>query len=242
MLVEINEIIIYFLTLTIRTELLWSVIPLLIATVLMIIYFEVYKSEHPEWSAYLANSLVLLFISISLFRYIYHLSAGGAYNFVEYWPKTSATALILLIGGILLKFNFQHILPERISRQLSSPITVNIFAYVSILFVHSTIKTDLLFFISLIILYVILYLVFFYLKFPIKFFSGYMDKEKRKERFRNIKEAVYQTDELKRELKSRTKELENIKYKEIIEKEKETLKMKNIVNHKDLNKKNGIKG
>tara|TARA_Y100000034_G_scaffold29707_1_gene36064 strand:- start:186 stop:878 length:693 start_codon:yes stop_codon:yes gene_type:complete len=229
MLLQINEVIIYFLTLTIRTDLLWIIIPLFIATILMVIYFEIYKSERPEWSAYLANSLVLLFISIALFRYIYHLDVGGAYNFVEYWQKTSATALILLIGGILLKFNFEHVLPERISRKLSSPVTINVFAYIVILFIYSTIKANLVFIISLIILYIILYLVFFYLRFPIKIFSGYMDREKRKERLNNVKEAVYQTDELKRELKSRNKELKNIKKKEIVEKQKEAQKLKKIV-------------
>lgn len=229
MLIQINGTIIYFLSLTIKTELLWSVIPLLIATVLMVIYFEVYKTERPEWSAYLANSLVLLFISISLFRYIYNLDAGGAYNYIEYWQKTSATALILLIGGILLRFNFEHILPEKIAKQLSSPITVNVFAYIIILFIYSNIETNFIFFISLVFLYLILFLLFFYSKFPIKVFSGYMEKEKKKERLKNVKEAVFQTDELKRELQSRTKELKNIKQKEIDEKEKEAIKMKQIL-------------
>ena len=236
MLIQINEVIIYFLTLTIKTELLWSIIPLLIATILMIIYFEVYKSEHAEWSAYLANSLILLFISISLFRYIYNLDAGGAHNFIDYWQKTSATTLILLIGGILLRFNFAHVLPERLAKQLSSPITINIFAYIVILFIYSNIPINFIFIISLILLYIILYLVFFYLKFPIKGFSGYMEKEKKKERIKNVKEAVYQADELKRELNYRSKELKNIQQKEIEEKEKETSKIKKILKNKPLKK------
>ena len=51
----------YFLNLTLNEDVLWMVFPLLIATVVMLFYFEKYKDERPGWNTYVANSLVLLF-------------------------------------------------------------------------------------------------------------------------------------------------------------------------------------
>ena len=68
---EIYGDVLYFLKLTLVPEILWSVLPLAISTLVVLAYFQRYEVEREGWNGYLANALVLLFVSMSLFRYIY---------------------------------------------------------------------------------------------------------------------------------------------------------------------------
>ena len=227
----------YFWDLTFKTEVLWNIIPLAIATIVILMYFERYKQEKEGWNSYLSNSFVLLFVSVALFRYIYSINGVGTFNFVEYLGKTLATGLLLLIGLILLRFNFEHVLPERFSKHLSSPLTINLSALGVILFVFSSIKFNFLATISLIILILILTLIFYLIKFPIRTLKKLIEKERKQERFKNIKEAVYEIDELKRELKTRDKELNKIRLKKADEQKQESIKLKKIIRKEKLRKK-----
>ena len=118
----------YFLKLTLETDLLWVIFPLALATIIMLIYFERYDREEPGWNTYVADSFVLLFISAVLIRHIYEIDGAGAINLINF-PSKLITSLIVLILGILLLFlNFEHFLPEKIARYLNSPLTLNLFA------------------------------------------------------------------------------------------------------------------
>tara|TARA_Y100000310_G_C20422035_1_gene687131 strand:+ start:137 stop:847 length:711 start_codon:yes stop_codon:yes gene_type:complete len=220
----------YFLELTITPGVLWNVVPLAIATLLILIYYQVNIKEHADWSSFFSNSLVLLFVSMNLFRYIYTIGGVGSHNFVEHFVKTSITAILLLFGLLLVRFNFQHVLPEKISKYISSPLSVNSFAYVIILAVYSTKPVNWIFVISLIILLVLLIVMLNLMKIPLRLFKNYIDKEKKKERAQNAKEAVFQIKELKRKLNSQEKELRTIRLKEVESEKKEGLTLKKIIN------------
>lgn len=226
---EILKDIGYFLALTIKTEVLWNVIPLAFATILIIFYFERYKEERPGWNTYLTNTLVLLFVSMSLFRHIYGLSVDGFYNFVDYPGKTIVTAFVLLVGFLLMKFNFEHLLPEKYTGYISSPLTINLMAYVAILFVFSSVKMSWTAFFALLLIVLILSAILSLIRIPLKKFSVFLKKEKKKERVKNIKEEKYQIKELKRELRYMEKELKKVQLKELDKEKKEAIKLKKFL-------------
>lgn len=234
---ELFKYIIYFVNLSLTPELLWNITPLFIATILIVVYFEIYREESYVRSSYLSNSLVLIFVSMALFRYLFSIGGGGYFNLVEYPAKSLAVIFLLFVGVGLTKFNFEHVFPERFSKYISSPLTINLLAYGIILFVFASIKFNFLSILSLIFLISILIAVFNLIKFPIRKLRKSIEKEKKKERLKNTKEAIYEIDELKRELKSRDSELKQVRLKEAEKGKIESMKLKKIIRKEKVGKK-----
>tara|TARA_Y100000310_G_C20614546_1_gene779918 strand:+ start:594 stop:1295 length:702 start_codon:yes stop_codon:yes gene_type:complete len=226
---EILKSIGYFLGLTFRTDVLWNVVPLIFATILVIFYFERYKDERPGWSAYLTNTLVLIFVSMALFRHIHGLSVDGFYNFVDYPDKTIVTAFVLLVGGLLMKFNFEHILPEKYTGYISSPLTINLMAYAAILFVFSSVKMSWIVFFALVLIVLLLSAILILIKIPLKKLIKLIKKEKKKERMKSLKEERHQIKELKGQLRYMEKEKKAIELRQLNEQKKEAIKLKKVI-------------
>lgn len=224
--------IIYLISLTIQREVLWSVLPLVVATILIVSYFQRYREESPGWNGYLTTSLVLLFVSVDLFRYIYNIDGEGAVNFITYQAKSIASVFLFLIGFLILRFNFEHLLPERFAQYVSSPIAINVIAYGIILFVHSkeTFSWGLL--LGVILIMIILSLIFNSLKLPARKIFNYVEKEKKKDKVKDVKEEKFQIDELKRKLKDRQRILNKVELKRIDDQKKEALKLKKIIKNR----------
>ena len=55
----------------INQDMLWMLLPLLATLILMEFYLGRYKEEDIGWSEALGNALVLVFVSIDLFRHLY---------------------------------------------------------------------------------------------------------------------------------------------------------------------------
>lgn len=223
------ETISYFWDLTFTTEVLWVIIPLVLATIVIVTYFEKYEKEKAGWNTYLSNSLVLLFVSMLLFKYIYSIKGLGFFNFIEYFDKTIATAILLLMGLILLKFNFEHILPERFAEYLSSVLTINLIAYAVVLFVHSKFLLNWNELFALLIIIIILSVILNLAKLPLHKIFGFIKKEKKKEEVKDIKESKYQIKEIKGDLKSREKSLKKTKLKELDERKEDVIKLKKMI-------------
>lgn len=223
------ENIIHYLQLTLVPEVLWSVIPLAIATLLLIIYFQRYRTEKMGWNSYLSNSLVLLFVSLSLFRYIYNISGLGASNFITYSAKSIAAVFVLLIGFILIRFNFEHLLPERFADYVSNPLTVNLAAYAVVLFVYSSRPFSGKAFIALLFIVVVLSIMLHIIKIPLHWLFEYIKKEKEKEKVKSVKEIRYQIDELARQSDYWKKELKRIEKEEFKRNNSTYKKVKNLL-------------
>lgn len=226
---EIYSNIKYFLALTITPDVFWNVLPLLLLTVMIISYFSRYKDERAGWNTYFTNSLVLIFVSIILFRYIYNIGIPSAGNYFAYSAKSIAVLLLLTIGTLFMRFDFSHLLPERYARVINSPLTINSLAYAVILFVYSDRELGVNGALSLVIMVMILALIFDGLKIPLRIFFKSIQKEMERERIKNIKEAKLQIDEMKRELKTREKELLDIQLKELEKQEKTAKKLKKVL-------------
>ena len=144
-----------------RPEMLWIVFPLLIIIVMMTFYFSKYKEEELGWNTALGNSLILVFVSVDLLRTISNTTASGALENLLANMGATIIALLLFMEGLLLLFvNFYHVLPKKIAFVLSSPLSVNLLAYVTIAIIYSRLPIDL-FTISAAIFFFALALVLF---------------------------------------------------------------------------------
>lgn len=229
MIQEILTNLVQFKDLTFYSDALWIILPLFLSTLLMMLYFGIYREEKTEWDSHLSNSFVLIFVSIALLRYIYSIDAQGLVNYVEYVDKFIATVFLLGIGYTLMKFSFEHLLPKKISRYVNSPLTVNLFAYAIVLFVYSTIIFTWHSYLALLILIILLIGFLILVKIPARRISEYMKKEKEKERIENVRERAFRIRELKEDLESQEKELKNLKINEVEKKKKEAVKLNKIL-------------
>jgi len=228
--------ILYFLGLTFEDGVFWSVLPLAIATIFIVAYFEKYKDEYPGWNTYFTNALVLLFVSINLFRFIYTIDADGAVNFIDHSAESIATVGLLCFGILVSKFNFSHLLPEKFTRYISSPLTINLIAYAVILFVYSLSGFSWIAVGSLLIIVIMLIAIFNLIKWPLNIFFRYVKKEKEKEELESIREQKYQIGELKKELSLRKKKLEKSILGEIERKKRQAIKEKKVLRGEKLRK------
>jgi len=229
---QIYQTIIYFLNLTFTTNAIWIIIPLVLTTFILMIYFGIYKEEKADWSTNFSNSLVLIFVSISLFQYIYTLDESCAFNFINELPKTLITLALLSVGLFLVKFNFEHLLPIKYARYISSPITINLVAYAIILLVYSPKPITWISIVSLIIIVLVLMGLLILIRIPMKKLRADIEKEKTRERLSNIKEEKYEIAELKKQLSEREKELNVIEFKHLEKERKEAIKLEKALKRK----------
>lgn len=186
----------------IDSEVTFTVVPLIIAMIIMFLYFRKYKWEELGWNSAVANSLVTLFVSIELLKHIYFINGfGDIANYTTYLSRTLFTLILFFLGFILLMINIQHTLPKRIAYYLSSPSNINLISYILILFVHSKIPYDIITFIVIIILFLILRLLLILLQLPVEKMFLYLEEMKIKEKIAEIKNAEKFVKEGKKELK-----------------------------------------
>ncbi len=229
MIKEFWDLVTYFANLTFEPEVFWTVAQLIVATVIVLVYMEIYKDEDLGWNTYLSNSLVLLFMSMTLLRYIYGINGMGFQNYLDYSDKFLATIFLMLVGSLMVRLNFSHLLPEKIAKYMSSVLSVNLIVYAIVLFVQSNKSFSWMIFSSLLFIIVFLGVLFSLVKVPIKKLRVYLQKEKKKERMHNAKEAVFEIEELKNTLKLRERELKQIKLKEAEAKKHEGEILKKIL-------------
>tara|TARA_Y100000310_G_scaffold342624_1_gene446634 strand:- start:2815 stop:3351 length:537 start_codon:yes stop_codon:yes gene_type:complete len=132
------------------TEMLWIATPLIMVLFLTEIYFSRYKFEELGWNSAYGNVLVLLFVSIDLFRYLYNNDLLETVT-----VKTALAIAVSLMAFLLILINFFHLLPQETAYGMSSKLPINFIAYLSIIFVYSPIKVDISAFIASMTLLVI---------------------------------------------------------------------------------------
>ena len=221
-----------FFDLTTQGSVFWAVLPLLIVAIMTIVYYQRNRLEKVGWDSYFANSLILIFVSFDLLRYIYTLGVPGAANYIDNPFKSFAVIFLLVFGLFISRLNFSHLLPEKITSYVSSPITISLLAYMVILYVHTTAENTWELFISLFILFAILLIIFNLIKLPLNSLFDYLRKEKRKDKIKNVKEERFEIEELKKELGYREKKLKKYELREIDEEKKEDIKLEKIIRRK----------
>lgn len=223
MLGEIYSNIAYFFNLTLTTQVLWVALPLAIATVVMLFYFEKYRDEMPGWNTHVSNSLVLLFVSMTMFRHLFNLDNAGAINFVYFPGKFFVSLFVLILGIIILFLNFEHFMPEKLARYVSSPLTLNLFAYTLLVFVYSEKEFSLNIIFSLILIFVFLLAVLNVIRVPLKDLFLYMKRVKDEENIKVLVDQEKKIEKEKKEIKKKEKQVKNLQNK-VLKKEKQRAK------------------
>jgi hypothetical protein len=136
---------------TVNTNMLWMVLPLVTTLVMMEFYFGRYSDEQLGWNTAVGNSIVLIFVSIDMFRQITRQIYGGDITQIKTIIEAGHTnipivlviaSLVFLLGIWLLIVDFFHILPEKLAFKISSSLPVNIIAYVSLVLVYTNLPSN----------------------------------------------------------------------------------------------------
>jgi len=126
-----------------HVEMLWIITPMIITLVMMELYFGRYKKEELGWNSAVANSLVLVFVSVDLLRRVYgddgflDFLTTDLFSSVDVPIKTVIAIAILFYGVLLLFFNFFHIFPKKFAFFISSSLPVNFIAYMAIVLIYA---------------------------------------------------------------------------------------------------------
>jgi hypothetical protein len=139
-------------------DMLWLLVPLVLALILLEFYFGRYKEEELGWNTAFENAIALIFIALILAKNLYD------YRLFYDINKISAVASILLVGIILAFLDFYHALPKKIAFELSAKLPVDFLAYVAIIFVFTDIPPDgitaVAFFILLVGLLILIWVIY----------------------------------------------------------------------------------
>ncbi|MBW3014811.1 hypothetical protein KY330_00145 [Candidatus Woesearchaeota archaeon] len=142
-------------------ETIWIITPLVVTLILMQFYFGRYSKEELGWNTAFGNSIVLLFISIDLFRHIYGQPGYlDLFSFSTIIMKTLVASLVGLTAVWMSFLNFFHVLPEKLAFILSSSLPNNLIAYVGIAVVYSDIVFDGTTLLAALMLFAGLWLIF----------------------------------------------------------------------------------
>lgn len=128
-----------------HTQTLWTIIPLLISTFLMQIYFGRNKDEELGWNTAYGNSLALMFISASLLKTLYDTYGYGFWHELtpELLSKLIFLGIIILQAVLLASLDLFHSLPKHFSFFISSSSSVFVIALITIVIVHTNIPLNM---------------------------------------------------------------------------------------------------
>ncbi len=128
-------------------EMLWISLPLIATLILMEFYIGRYRDEELGWNTAVGNSMVLMFVGIDLLRKIYGETFFYTFSIekvlsLALTPQTLIALLILAQGMIMILINFFHLLPKTFAFKISSPLFVNLIAYLAIVLIYTKTPID----------------------------------------------------------------------------------------------------
>lgn len=137
-------------------EMIWVAFPLLVSMVLIEVYFGRYAKEQLGWNSAVSNSLVLVFVGIDLLRKVVDIK-----NIRLILGMDLLVSLAILISGlVMLYLTFYHKLPQALAFLVCSVLSVNMIAYLAVVFVYSDIPLDLASLVSSVLLVASVWLLF----------------------------------------------------------------------------------
>ncbi|MFC1691266.1 hypothetical protein ACFL0W_03730 [Nanoarchaeota archaeon] len=155
-------------------EMIWIVTPMVITLLIMEFYFGRYKKEELGWNTAVGNSLVLLFVSLDLLRFIYHNPTTTFANYYMDPIKTVVAAGVGFYGLMLLFLDFFHFLPKKLAFFLASSLPINVTAYIAITVVYSGLIFDRYTIGAAVAMFLVLFIFFRILRFVIPGFEDPM--------------------------------------------------------------------
>jgi hypothetical protein len=165
----------------IHQEMLWIIFPLFFTLIVMEFYYDHHEDEELGWGAALANSLILLIVSIDLLKHSFHYATPfvvakeiflAAFTDATLPLEPQVLILILFLGGLgafITIINYFHLMPRQLAFVLSGHAPINFLAYFAIAIVYSTgtehpIPFDMPTLIAAAILFILILLAIFSIK------------------------------------------------------------------------------
>lgn len=144
----------------VNPQMIWIIAPLIVTLLLMTFYFGKWTREEIGWNTAIGNSIVLLFVSIDLLRYVFNLSIPGSIINYELHPISTIICIIVAVEAITLMLtSFFKALPKSVTFFLCAPLPVNLQAYLAIVVVYTNITLDWFTLLAVIVLFVVLYFI-----------------------------------------------------------------------------------
>lgn len=118
-------------------DMIWILAPLLATLLLMELYFDRYKGEELGWNTAFGNSLVLIFVSVDIIKFLH------TNDMLSYVTIKSALAIaVILLGLSLTILSFFHSLPKELAFGLTSRLPINLITYLTVVIVYADIIID----------------------------------------------------------------------------------------------------
>src|SRR3990167_9417423 len=122
-------------------NLLWIIAPLLITLVLIQLYFGRYKNEELGWNTAFGNSVSLLWVTTTLFRFVYEQNNGSLLAaFLLNKNKIILISILGLWAMLSIFLQFFHILPRKIDFLIYSSVSILLFFSVFFFLIRHHIK------------------------------------------------------------------------------------------------------
>jgi len=142
----------------VNPSMIWIITPLIVTLLLMTFYFGKWTREELGWNTAVGNTIVLLFVSIDLFRYVFNLSTPGSIINYELHPISTIICVIVAVEAVTLMLtSFFKALPKSVTFFLCAPLPVNLQAYLAISIVYTNITLDWFTLLAAIALFIVLY-------------------------------------------------------------------------------------
>ena len=122
-------------------DMLWTAIPLLIATLFMAFYFGRYRKEELGWNTAYGNTTVFLFVAINIVREMY--ANEGSWGAI-FDNKFYLTIVQGLVGAsaFLMFITYFHLMPKRLAFFLFSAAPINVSVYIVMAIVYANVPLD----------------------------------------------------------------------------------------------------
>ena len=222
-----NRLIEIILAPAFNPDMFWIITPLIFTLLLMTFYFGAYRREEMGYSSAVANSIVLLFVGIDLFRYVFNLTAPGSILNYQLHPISALICLLVLLEAITLMFaSFFRALPKQVTFIFCAPASVNIQAYLAIAIVYTNIKLDWYTLLAAVVLFIVIYLVLKMMQFTQRHLGEKIKEKKLEELEEEKKEAKKVIKEAEMQKKAQVHKAKVEKEIEKISKEKPKKKKK----------------
>lgn len=142
---------------TLFKSLLWVIAPLFITLILIQLYFGRYKNEELGWNTAFGNSVSLLWVTTTLFRFIYEKNDGNLLNTFLLNKEESILISILALWAITSVFlQFYHVLPKKVDFLIYSSIPVYATSILLVILIIGNVALDLVTLISSIFILLII--------------------------------------------------------------------------------------
>lgn len=139
-------------------DMLWAVVPLIIAVTFMTLYFGRYRKEELGWNDAFGNAMIFLFTAISLIKQMYYDTGSLSFDALAANPTYLFFSVVLALASLLLMFiTYFRFIPKRLAFFIFSAPPVNLALYVIITMIYAGIPADFITLLAAIVMFLFVF-------------------------------------------------------------------------------------